>query len=133
MEFVVISGGDKPERANLANRLRAHGYHFYSPEMYFMDDFGDIHIDSTQKQQADHWCIKHAALEISHHHDVVCTDLLMSPDLLSQAEGEGFEVVEISLDELSMEKCHLKIEALINQHALEHPSIIKKLTAQLFG
>jgi hypothetical protein len=133
MEFIVISGGAKHQREDLANRLRAHGYRFYSPEMYFMDDFGDIHIDSTQQEQADHWCLKHAALEVAHHRDVVCTDIMISPALVSQAEEEGFKVVDISLEESSPEMCEAQIEAMIAQHDQTHPSFLKKLTAQLLG
>lgn len=128
MEFIVINGGNKQQRSEVAGQLRAHGYHFYSPELYFMDDFGDIHFDSSQQTQADQWCIKHATMEIALHHDVVCSDIMLNPELLAQAKEEGFEVAQINLENYPDEQSNTQIQKLIAQHEKEHPSFMKKLT-----
>lgn len=127
MEFIVINGGSKQQRDAVASQLRAHGFHFYSPDLYFMDDFGDTHFDSSQQAQADQWCMKHATLEIAMHHDVVCSDIMLNPELLAQARGEGFEVAEINLADMTDDQCQAKIQQLIEQHEKENPSFMKKI------
>ncbi len=126
MELIVILGSENDYGQELANRLRAHGYHYFSPQLFFVDDCGDSHINTQQLDQADHWCEHHAALEMQRHNDVVIQGIYLNPTLISQAKKEGYHVVVLACNEKNS-TCDAEIQALITTHDKAHPSLLKRL------
>jgi hypothetical protein len=133
MEFVVIRGGKKDDGEHLANRMRAHGYHYFSPDQFFIDDFGDVHFNVDQLPQAKQWCAHHALKDIEKHQDVVISGILVNQDLLTIAKNEGYHVKVIELDQDSRDRCDAQVNELISIHEREHPSLLNKIAHQLFG
>jgi hypothetical protein len=127
MEFVVISGGTEAQAREAANRLRAHGYHYFSPDQFFMDDFGDLHPNAASQKEATEWVEKHAIDEVKHHHDVVTHGVLMNPTLMAKAKEEGYHVSVIHMDVGCDAGCQDQIEQLIEQHEREHPSLFQRM------
>jgi hypothetical protein len=127
MEFVVISGGTVQQAEVLANVLRAHGYRSISPELYFVDDFGDSHTDVHKRRQAEIWCEHHAMYEVKHHHDVVVHGIFANPALLYSAEQEGYHVSMIRLDQSSEEICQHQVELLAAEHDRVHQPWFKRV------
>ncbi len=126
MDFVVIAGGFTPQAQVLANRLRAHGYHSFSPDLYFMDDFGDLHIDPSKKSKATQWCEQHAMSDVKHHHDVVIYGIEVNPSLMFRAEEEGFHVSMIRLDLCSEQICCRQVDKLVENHDQAQTHLLRK-------
>lgn len=127
MEFVIISGGTQEQAHDAANRLRAHGYHYFSPDQYYMDDFGDMHPAAANPKEAEKWVEKHALLEVEHHQDVVTHGVLVNTELLKKAKAEGYDVSVIHLDVGCDADCEDQIMRLIEQHEREHPTLFQRM------
>ena len=127
MEFVVIAGEQESACNTIAQRLRAHGYHYFSPELFFVDDFGDQHIDTDKTQQAIDWCASHAEREIEHHQDVVVQGIYFNSELMKKAEAVGYHVVVIRCDEGFEQALDAKVQSLVAAHEQNHPTLFKRL------
>ncbi len=127
MEFVVISGEKDSACRTVANRLRAHGYRYFSPELFFVDDFGDLHLDPSKSQQAIEWCAHHAEQEIEHHHDVVVQGIYFNSELMKKAESVGYNIVVIRCDEGLDDVLNAKVQSLVTIHEQNNPSLLRRL------
>ncbi|MDX1341625.1 MAG: hypothetical protein R3227_04710 [Reinekea sp.] len=127
MELVVINGSHEDSCETAANRLRAHGYHYFSPKLFFVDDFGDLHFDPSRQDEANKWCQHHADQEIAHHHDVVLQGVYLNEELMQKAESEGYHVVVLRCDDGLEQQGEKQIRALVAAHEQAHPSLFKRL------
>ena len=131
MEFVVITGGTVEQAEQYGNSLRAHGYHYLSPALYFIDDFGDAHPNPGLDTAAQQWFQKRLNSEITHHHDLVIHSIYFSPELKQKAEDEGFHIDVIELDKNNDDVLNSEVKHLIEVHDREHPSIWHRLAKAL--
>ena len=133
MELVLIAGGQPHLSDQLANRMRAHGYRYINPKMYFIDDFGDIKFDDSKMPIAEEWCFQRALKEVSQHHDVVLNgNLAKDGFLLSKARQEGYRIQLLKLDDEASD-CEKRIDELISIHEDAHPTVFRKIGQRLFG
>jgi hypothetical protein len=133
MEFVVITGGTIHDINEVTEPLRAHGYHHFSPDQYFMDDFGDVHINPDKQAEAEVWCLHHLEQEIYRLNDVVCSNMPVNPELIHSAEMAGYHTRVIRLETLEHKKPTQEIEELVSVHEASHPSFIKQLSRRILG
>lgn len=133
MELIILHGNDVAAGEGLAQKLRAHGYHYFTAEQFFMDDFGDKHVDPQAIPESMQWCAKHVKSEISKHQDIVVKSLLVNQSLIEKAMAEGYEVTTLKIDQDELAKSAESVQQLIEQHDKAHPSPLKKIFAKLFS
>ncbi|EAR09875.1 hypothetical protein [Reinekea blandensis] len=133
MEFVVIQSRDPHKADVLANQLRAHGYHHFSPELFFMDDFGDLKPHADQLADAEAWCRKHVSSEMAHHQDVVVQGVLLNPDLVRDAQTHGYHLAVLKPDEESEDAIQQQIDALIRAHEGHDRSLFQRIFEHRHG
>lgn len=133
MELIILHGNDVASGEGLAQKLRAHGYHYFTAEQFFMDDFGDKHVDPKAIPQSLQWCAKHVTDEIGKHKDIVVKSLLVNQSLIEKAIAEGYEVTTLKIDQDEVEKSSQAVQHLIEQHDKNHPSQLKKILGKLFN
>lgn len=133
MEFVVIQSREQKTADAIANQLRAHGYHHFSPELFYMDDLGDLKPHADELADAEARCRQHAASEIEHHQDVVIQGVMLNPALIKEAQNHGYHLAVLKPDEESEDAIQQQIKTLISAHESQNRSLFQRIFEHRHG